>query len=236
MEGYRIIYNKLSILNILLLFTGCLGYSYPVHAQKIFIDSVPNIKTKMLTYNIGFTGNFNRSPNGESAWKTGDNKDAIGFINTLQYMLFSSKSTLGYGVQLYSYARNKNHYIENYNSKEKISIIYIAPQLAYLKRETAFKHCFSIIGGGIGYLNYSSKRKIITEKDCKAHSSSIGLHTNIGYEYLFVKGWGIRLQIDCLFSPINLHYSSIPKELSFNPRNKFGLCLMNIQIGISSHL
>lgn len=236
MESHRIIYNNLFILNILLLFTGCLGYSCPIHAQKIFVDSVPNIKTKVLTYNIGFTGTFNRSANGESAWETRDSKDATGFINTLQYMCFSSKRAIGYGIQLYGYARSKKHYIDNDYLKEQINIIYIAPQLAYLKRETTFKHCFATIGGGIGYLNYSSKEKLITGKNCKAQSSNFGIHANFGYEYLFAKNWGARLEVGCLFSPINLHYNNVSEVSPFKPRNKFGLCMMNIQIGISSHL
>lgn len=235
MESNRIINHCLLNLNILLFIIGCLGYLCPISAQQNVIDSTTNVRIKILTYNVGFTGTFNRSINGESAWRTGDSKDATGFINTFQYMYFSPKKTIGYGIQLYGYTRNKKHFIDDNYLKERINIIYIAPQFAYLKRETAFKHCFGIVGGGIGYLNYSSKEKLITGKNCKAQSSNVGIHANLGYEYLFAKDWGARLEVGCLFSPINLHYNNIPEDFPFKARNKFGLCLMNIQIGISSH-
>ena len=106
----------------------------------------------------------------------------------------------------------------------------------YLKRKVAFKHCYTTFGGGIGYVYYDSKEKLPSGKNCKAKSSSFGIHANMGYEYQFAKYWGARIEVGCLYSPINLHYNDVPEGFSFKPRNKFDLCMMNIQIGISSYL
>lgn len=235
MEYDRVINYKTAVLRILLFFAGCFGYLYPMCAQ-VLADSIPNEKIRVFTYNIGFTGTFNRSTNGESAWQTGDSKDAVGFVNALQYMYFPSKKNIGYGIHLYNYTRNKKHSIDNDYLKERINISYIAPQIMYLKRKVAFKHCYTTFGGGIGYVYYDSKEKLPSGKNCKAKSSSFGIHANMGYEYQFAKYWGARIEVGCLYSPINLHYNDVPEGFSFKPRNKFDLCMMNIQIGISSYL
>ena len=100
MEYDRVINYKTAVLRILLFFAGCFGYLYPMCAQ-VLADSIPNEKIRVFTYNIGFTGTFNRSTNGESAWQTGDSKDAVGFVNALQYMYFPSKKNIGYGIDQY---------------------------------------------------------------------------------------------------------------------------------------
>ncbi len=108
--------------------------------------------------------------------------------------------------------------MDNDYLKERINISYIAPQFMYLKRKTAFKQCFTTIGGGIGYVYYDSKEKLPSGKNCKAKSSSLGVHANIGYEYQFAKYWGARVEVGCLYSPIKQEYSLDISVWIYSPR------------------
>lgn len=208
---------------------------FPVlKAQDIYVDTVTNIKTTIFTYSFGISGCA--SDNGASAWKNGSNP--VGIVNTLQFMRYSSSNNLGYGAQLLGYTESKtyNKKTPDEKMKERVRIIYIAPQVAYLKRTVAFDNCFGVMGGGVGYLSYQSKSNLPGNESNKATCSSVGLNAFIGLEYTFAKHWGIRFEVNALYTPLNLKYEKEPELAILEPRSKFSLFMLNTQIGISCHL
>lgn len=205
----------------------------PLSAQNIFLGKdAPKTSLSIFTYNIGYATCMDGVDHGESAWKSGDNEYPTGLTNTLKYMRYSSKNAFGYGIKAYDYLHKKKHHpADDKIMKEKINLLYVAPQLGYLKRHTAFKRVYGVVEGGAGYVHYSSSMESLDAK-----CSSVGFNIGLACEYMFAKEWGIRLGVDCLYSPINPDYNAQAAiNSTFAPRGKFGMALMNVELGVSTH-
>lgn len=224
--------NRQVVVRMVVVLFVLMGFgSFPLKAQKIYAtDTETGEKTFVLTYGWGITGYA--SSHGISAWDV-DGKDG-GVANLLKAMCYSSSSEVGYGGLLYGNTHSQRFQAEGV--KERVNLIYVAPQVSYLKRATMFPSCFSTMGGGVGYLHYRSKTALSAHPDdIKVSASSAGVNGFIGFEYTFARHWGISLEVDALYSPVKLGKGG-REPIPFKPRGKFGLFLLTTQIGLSCHL
>lgn len=196
-------------------------------------DSLPSKRFFILHANIGYTPNA--SEHGESAWQEAQNKNSCGISYTCRLMTYSPKKIIGYGLYSYNYIHNKHHDFEVY-ANEKTRINYIAPQISYIKRATAFPNCFGLIDFGIGYVHYISDTRFEENRSFKVNRSGIGMNLDIGYEYAFAKHWGAKIEIGTIYTPIKFHSDQKPPYSSIQLRNKMNLFLVYMQLGISHYL
>lgn len=229
-------YRRINKLVPIIVLTGLLLGSYTANAQPAFLRSdTLGHSTTIFHASIGY--GFGGSQLGSSAWKEIDDKKNAGLTYALRWSHCSNKNAIGYGLYAMGYTDHKKHHPTNISSiKENVSIIYIAPQISYIKKETAFPNGFGMIDFGIGYLHYNSESKLPESKTYQAQYNGIALNTDISYEYSFHKNWGAKLEIGTIFSPIKPKTDDSAKDLPIQPRNKINLFLLSMQIGISRYL
>lgn len=222
--------NSLTVLRTVAVWMAAMFFFLlPLKAQKVYItDKSSTVRTSVLTYSWGVTG-YGGS-HGISAWDT-DGKSG-GVANALRQMFYSSSRNTGYGCLFYS-DRHSQHFHDR-GMKERVQLFYLAPQASCLKRTTMFPACFATFGGGIGYVYYQSKSALSSEPDIKISTSSAGINGFINMEYTFARHWGICLEVNALYSPLNPGRTK--REAPFRQRDKFGLFMLTTQLGISCHL
>lgn len=204
--------------------------SFPLKAQKIYTtDKEQGTKTWVSTYGWGITGYA--SSHGISAWNV-DGKGG-GVANLLKMMHYSSAGDVGFGLLLYGNKHSQRFKPEG--MKERVNLIYVAPQASFLRRATMFSSCFGTMGGGVGYVYYQSKNALPDSPDIKLSSSGVGFNGFVSLEYTFAPHWGICLEVDALYSPVNLGKDGT-EVMPFKPRDKFGLFLLTTLVGVSCHL
>lgn len=231
--GYKRI-NELS--KILVFFVGLVFCYCSIYAQPGFLctDSLSR-PTLIFHANIGF--GVSPSKLGESAWNGVDNKDESGITCALRLTRCLDKLPLGYGIYVFGYTDHKKFQLPEVPLlKEKVQIEYIAPQLSYIRKKTAFPNCFGIIGLGVGYMHYRSRTVLSENVSYETRWSGVGINADIGYEYAFLEHWGAKLEIGSIFSPIRPMRESAPEHLLLQPRSKINLFLIYAQIGISCYL
>lgn len=224
--------NRQVVVRMVVVLFALLGLSlFPLKAQKIYAtDAETGEKTFVLNYAWGIAGYA--SSHGISAWNV-DGKGG-GVANQLKAMCYSSSSEVGYGGLFYGNAHSQRFRAEGV--KERVRLIYVAPQVSWLKRTTMFPSCFGTMGGGAGYLHYQSKTALSgNPDDIRISSSGVGVNGFIAIEYTFARHWGISLEVDALYSPVKLGKGG-REPVPFKPRGKFGLFLLTTQIGLSCHL
>lgn len=209
-----------------------------VQAQPEFLrnDSLPR-STTIFHANFGY--GVSPSKLGESAWEGIDNKNNSGMTYTLRFTRCSNWSPIGYGIYAFGFTDHKKHqFSETPLLKENLQIVYVAPQFSYIKKETAFLNGFGLIEFGVGYLNYISDTKLPENGNYQTRYNGIGFNADIGYEYVFHRNWGAKLEIGGLFSPIRPRtYSAIENlPMQMQPRTKINLFLVFLQVGISCYL
>ena len=217
--------NRLLAVWLFMMFSGV----FALRAQKIYLtDAEPTARSVVLTYSWGIAGYA--SSHGISAWDV-DGKGG-GVANTLRLMTYSSSNSVGYGLLLYDDMHSQRFRDEGV--KEKVNLLYVAPQASYLKRTTLFPSCFGTMGGGAGYVHYQSKSTFSGHPDVKTSASSVGLNAFLNLEYTFARHWGVCLEVNALYSPLT------PSEVQadfipWKQRDKFGLFVLTTQLGISCH-
>lgn len=227
--------RRIKTIQIIILIGLLLGYC-TVHAQPAFLrtDTLGH-STTIFHANMGY--GFGASKLGSSAWKGIDDTGNVGLTYALRWTHCSNKNSLGYGMYALGYTDNKKHHpTKETTLKEKTYITYIAPQISYIKKETAFPNGFGLIDFGIGYLHYSSESKLPEGGTYQVQYNGIALNAGISYEYPFHKNWGAKLEIGSIFSPIRPKSHSTISNLPLQPRDKINLFLIFMQIGISHYL
>lgn len=220
-----------------MLWIGLLIYSCHSLAQPLPLadDNAQNKRITILHANVGYSPSA--SQRGESAWQDADYKNSSGVSYSCQIMSYSQKKVIGYGLYFFDFAHSKRHNFSgnSIQGKEKTGVIYIAPQVSYIKRETAFPNCFGLIDFGIGYLRYTSDTQFEQYNAYKTDYSGIGINLSIGYEYAFATHWGARLQVGALYSPIKPSEEALPNS-ALQPRTKINLFMPSMHLGISYYL
>ncbi|WP_042371292.1 hypothetical protein [Bacteroides neonati] len=219
-------------------FLGLLTYSCYILAQPLPFSEDSTAKKQILILHAGIGFSPSASNKGESIWEDADNKSTSGLSYSFRLMSYSQKKVIGYGVYFYDFTHHKNHYLSNQliQAKENTRITYVAPQISFIKRETAFANCFGLIDFGIGYLRYISDTQFKLSDAYKAEYSGICINLNIGYEYAFAKYWGAKIEAGAIYAPIKPRnkYSSLNNTLQ--SRSRINLFLPSLQIGLSYYL
>lgn len=222
-------------LSKMVLLSGLLSCCCIAHAQPAFLrtDSL-SYATTIFHANIGY--GISLSKGGESAWMGVDDKNNAGMTYALRLTRCFNQKSIGYGVYVFGYSDRKKHqFSEIPQLKENLRMFYLAPQLSYIKKETAFLNGFGLLGFGVGYLHYMSDTKLQERGNYKTRYDGIGFNVDIGYEYAFHRNWGAKLEVGGIYSPIRPKVDATIENLPVQPRSKINLFLMYLQVGISHY-
>ncbi|MBC8591880.1 hypothetical protein H8744_01220 [Oscillospiraceae bacterium N12] len=223
-----------TVFKILVLF-GLMFSCVSLRAQISLLNADEKSKLTILHANIGY--GVSTTQQGESVWDEVDNSDNSGITYTLRWTQCLLKSSIAYGMYAFGYNDNQRNRIPGVTAfREKKQIVYVAPQVSYLKKRTAFPNVFGLIDFGVGYLHYQSNSKLLENRTYKADYNGIGINANLGCEYAFAKRWGAKLEVGCLFSPIRPKSDSVIDDLALQPRKRMNLFMLFMQIGISTYL
>lgn len=178
---------------------------------------------------------------GGSSWAVDKDKDNCNFVSSMQLMTFSSRSAVGYGLYYYNYKSAKERYdgVLPQEVNEKVAFHYVAPQVSFIKRHTAFAKGVGYVNAGVGYAHYKSKGMLMQKEDYRTIVSGIGCNVGIAYEYVFDSNMGIRLAVDCIYARLKrLHKdkAAYPADLSVRPREKSHLFVPSLELGLSYYI
>lgn len=225
----------------LLLAIGLFMSGAALYAQMVSDISEQSYK-RMYMVNLGLgLGCPDVWGDGSSSWAVGRNKNKCGFVSSAQLITYSSHSVVGYGLYYYDYREDTKKYdrVMPREIDEKITCYYVAPQVSFIKRHTAFPHGVGYVNAGVGYAHYTSKGALMQQQDYKTRVSGIGCNVGIAYEYVFDSRMGIRIAVDCMYARFKgLHDDKdrYPAGLSVLPRKKLHLVVPSLEIGLSYHI
>lgn len=178
---------------------------------------------------------------GGSSWAVDKNNDNYSFVSSIQLMTYSPRSVFGYGLYYYDYRDGKNKYdgMSTQEVNEKVNLYYVAPQISFIKRRTAFPKGVGYINAGVGYVRYKSNGELMQSVGYSTKSSGVGCNIGIAYEYVFDSRMGIRLAVDCIYARLkNLHKNetAYPDGMSIQPRKQSHLLVPSLELGLSYYL
>lgn len=218
------------------LFTVCLTFSMNLSAQPSFLQP-DSIAKHTLLIQLGIGYGVGAVDEKDSMWKGVETRNDIGLSWTLNTLYCSNNSDFAYGAYYWDYRDfGKTHKLEGCTLKEKTNVHYIGPQVAYVKKQTAFDKGFGLIGLGLGYLRYASKNSAPELPSCHAHYNGVGIHASLAYHYAWAEHWGAGMEILGLYSPVRLHIDGGEPPLPLQPRKHINLFMLSMQIGISYYL
>jgi hypothetical protein len=167
----------------------------------------------IIDYTIGVVGYT--SDNGVSAWDVNGKKG--GWSDNIRFMVCPSKKDISYGLLL-----NNNNSTKKFSTegvKEKTNIVYAAPQVAYLKRNTSFSGCYGLIGGGVGYTYYRSNNKLTGGESFNITDSSVGA----------------QIEANVFYSPLTPSYKNVT-VYPMQARGNSSAFAITTQIGVAWYL
>lgn len=178
---------------------------------------------------------------GGSSWAVNKDNDNCNFVSSMQLMTFSPRNAIGYGLYYYNYKDAKEKYdgVSPQEVSEKVAFHYVAPQVSFIKRHTAFAKGVGYINAGVGYARYKSKGMLMEKVGYTTKVSGIGCNVGIAYEYVFDSNMGIRLAVDCIYARLKrLHEDkeAYPVDLSVRPREKSHLIVPSLELGLSYYI
>lgn len=220
------------------------GLMMPFIALYAQMDSEVNSQSynRMYVFDVGLGfGCPDVWGDGGSSWVVGKDKDNCSFVSSLQLMTFSSRSAIGYGLYYYNYKNTKRKYdgVLPEEVNEKTSLQYVAPQVSFIKRHTAFAKGVGYVNAGVGYAHYKSKGMLMQKVGYNTRVSGIGCNVGIAYEYVFDSNMGIRLAVDCIYARLKgLHKDKVDysADLSIRPREKSHLFVPSLELGLSYYI
>ena len=225
----------------LILLLGCLLTTATLSAQTIDSESnVPSYK-RVYVFNagIGF-GMPDMCGGGFSSWDVPKDEDRSGFTSSLQLMTFSPRSAFGYGAYYYHYRGKKQKYE---NMDEASSFHYVAPQVSFLKRQTAFERGVGYINAGVGYVRHQAKGTLMpqaepSQTDYRTRVSGIGCNIGLAYEYIFDSNIALRLSVDGIYARLKgLHQGNGYVDRSpVRPKENIHLFVPSLELGLSYYL
>jgi hypothetical protein len=183
----------------------------------------------IIDYTIGVVGYT--SDNGVSAWDVNGKKG--GWSDNIRFMVCPSKKDIAYGLLL-----NNNNSTKKFSTegvKEKTNIVYAAPQVAYLKRNTSFSGCYGLIGGGVGYTYYRSNNKLTGGESFNITDSSVGANAFVAYGIMISKHLGAQIEANVFYSPLTPSYKNVT-VYPMQARGNSSAFAITTQIGVAWYL
>lgn len=146
-------------------------------------------------------------------------KSAEGFSWELQALAYNKRKTLGLGG-VFSHIMHSSQYnlAESCNLSAHTHLFYLAPQMSFPIKETAFTPLTGYINWGLGTVYYHNTG-FLANQAYKVNSIGLGINGSIGLEYPFHNNYAIGIEGGVLFAHCGKLNHDI-MEKSYHPEYK----------------